>query len=74
MRVEVQSNGSVANYQTLHANTRGLAFSTSCSSFCRILRGIEYFMAANGVQSDHGTLKRWVIEYSPMMAMRAFEK
>ncbi len=37
-------------------------------------RDLEEIMAERGVQVDHATLNRWVVKYSPMIAVNAQSK
>ena len=37
-------------------------------------RDLEEIMAERGVQVDHATLNRWVIKFSPLIAMKAHKR
>ncbi len=65
-----------------HDLVKGLSFSQGCSLYAVYFylrytvsyRDSEEIMAERGVRVDHATLNRWVVKYSPIVAVRAQSK
>ncbi|MBX2839448.1 MAG: IS6 family transposase [Gammaproteobacteria bacterium] len=53
---------------------KGRHFPKDAVLYAVYFRDLEEIMAKHGVQVDHATLNRWVVKYSPMIAVKAQSK